>query len=127
VASAVLDSSALLAYLNGETGADIVAGVIGDALVSAVNLAETVTKLVERGGSLDRARAVLGVIDLDVVDFTRSLAEQAGGLVALTRSRGLSLGDRACLALAAREGLPAFTADRAWISLTINVEVRLIR
>ena len=127
MASAVLDSSALLAYVNGETGADIVAGVIGDALVSAVNLAEVVTKLVERGGSLERARAALGVVDLDVVDFTRPLAEQAGGLVALTRSKGLSLGDRACLALATREGLPAFTADRAWASLAIGVEVRLIR
>jgi PIN domain nuclease of toxin-antitoxin system len=127
VASAVLDASALLAYVNGETGAEVVAAVIGDALVSAVNLAEVVTKLVERGGSLEQARAALRFIELDVVDFTRPLAEQAGGLVALTRSKGLSLGDRACLALAAREGLPAITADRAWSSLSVGVEVSFIR
>lgn len=127
MASAVLDASALLAYVNGETGAEVVAAVIGDALVSAVNLAEVVTKLVERGGSLEQARAALRFIELDVVDFTRPLAEQAGGLVALTRSKGLSLGDRACLALAAREGLPAITADRAWSSLSVGVEVSFIR
>lgn len=127
MASVVLDSSALLAYFNGEKGADAVAEIIGDALVSAVNYAEVVTKLVERGGSLERARAALGIVDLDVVDFSRSLAEQAGGLVSRTGSKGLSLGDRACLALAQREGRPAFTADRAWASLDIGIEVRLIR
>jgi ribonuclease VapC len=127
VASVVLDTSALLAYVNGEPGADAVAAVIGDALISAVNFSEAVAKLVDRGGSLERGRAVLGVVDLDVVDFTRALAEQAGGLIALTRSKGLSLGDRACLALAAREGLPAVTADRAWTTISVGVEVRLIR
>jgi PIN domain nuclease of toxin-antitoxin system len=123
----VLDSSALLAYLNGESGADMVAGFIGDALVSSVNLAEVVIKLVDRTGSLDVARATLGIAELDVVDFTRSLAEQTGALVTRTRSRELSLGDRACLALAAREGLPVVTADRAWAGLTLDIEVRLIR
>lgn len=127
MASAVLDSSALLAYLNGEPGAEMVAGIIGDALVSSVNLAEVVTKLVDRTGSLDVARATLGIAELDVVDFNRSLAEQTGALVTRTRSRGLSLGDRACLALAAREGLPVVTADRAWAALALDVEVRLIR
>ena len=127
MASAVLDTSALLAYLHGEPGADMVAALIGDALVSTVNVAEVVTKLVGRGGSLERAQAALGVIDLDVVDFTRGLAEQTGGLVALTRSRGLSLGDRACLALAIRENLPAITADRAWAGIAVGIEIRMIR
>ncbi len=125
--SGVLDSSALLAFIHGEPGAEVVARVIGDALVSSVNLAEVVTKLVTRGGSLDSARVVLGVAIVDVVDFTRPLAEEAGGLVLRTRLKGLSLGDRACLALAQREGVPAFTADRAWASLDIGVEIRLIR
>ena len=123
----VLDSSALLAFILTEPGAEVVGEVIGDALMSSVNFAEVVTKLVTRGGSLDSARMALGVAEPDVVDFTRPLAEQAGGLVALTRSKGLSLGDRACLALALREGVPAFTADRAWVSLDIGVEIRLIR
>ena len=123
----VLDSSALLAFIQSEPGAEIVSEVIGDALISSVNFAEVVTKLVSRGSSLDSARTTLGVAEPDVVDFTRLLAEQAGGLVARTRSMGLSLGDRACLALAQREGVPAFTADRAWASLEIGVEIRLIR
>ena len=69
----------------------------------------------------------LGIVELEIIDFTRSLAEQAGGLVARTRSKGFSLGDRACLALAQREGVPAFTADCAWASLDIGIEIRLIR
>jgi PIN domain nuclease of toxin-antitoxin system len=127
MSSGVLDSSALLAYLRGEPGAEIVAGIIGDVLLSSVNLAEVVTKIVSGGVTLDDARATLGVIDLEVIDFSRPLAEESGGLVARTRSKGLSLGDRACLALAQREGVPAFTADRAWASLDIGIEIRLIR
>jgi PIN domain nuclease of toxin-antitoxin system len=125
--SGVLDSSALLAYLNRERGVDVVAAIMSNAVVSSVNLAEVVTKLVTRGETLDGARTALSVVQLQIIDFTRSLAEQAGGLVTRTRSKGLSLGDRACLALAQREGVPAFTADRAWASLDIGVEIRLIR
>ena len=123
----VLDSSALLAFIQGEPGGEVVARVVGDALMSSVNHAEVVTKLVERTGSLDIARVALGIANVDVVDFDRSQAEQAGLLVKQTRSRGLSLGDRACLALAAREAAPVLTADRIWATLKLDVEVRLIR
>jgi PIN domain nuclease of toxin-antitoxin system len=127
VSSVVLDSSALLAFIHGEPGGEVVAGVVGEALISSVNLAEVVTKLVERTGSLDLARAALGMANVDVVDFDRVQAEQAGALVTRTRSRGLSLGDRACLTLAAQEALPVLTADRIWATLKLAVEVRLIR
>jgi ribonuclease VapC len=123
----VLDSSALLAFVQGEPGGEIVAAVVGDALMSSVNHAEVVTKLVERTGSLDVARVALGMANVDVVDFDRPQAEQAGLLVKQTRSRGLSLGDRACLALAAREAAPVLTADRIWATLKLDIEVRLIR
>src|ERR1043166_6231771 len=106
MSSVVLDSSALLAFIHGEPGADVVAGVVGDALMSSVNLAEVVTKLVERTGSLEAARAALGMATVEVIDFDTSQAEQTGAMVALTRPRGLSLGDRACLALGVREALP---------------------
>jgi ribonuclease VapC len=127
VAKAVLDASAVLAYVNGEPGAEIVASVIGDALVSAVNLAEIVTKLVARTGSLALARTTLGIATFDVVDFDRALAERAGEFVSSTRPKGLSLGDRACLALAERQGLPVLTADRAWASLKVGIDIRPIR
>ena len=127
MSSVVLDSSALLAFIHGEPGGEVVAGVVGEALISSVNLAEVVTKLVERTGSLDLARAALGMANVDVVDFDGVQAEQAGALVTRTRSRGLSLGDRACLTLAAQEALPVLTADRIWATRKLAVEVRLIR
>jgi ribonuclease VapC len=127
VAKAVLDASAVLAYVNGEPGAEIVAPVIGDSLVSAVNLAEIVTKLVARTGSLELARTMLGIATFDVVDFDRALAERAGAFVTSTRPKGLSLGDRACLALAESQGLPVLTADRAWTALKVDIDIRPIR
>lgn len=127
MSSVVLDSSALLAFIQGELGGELVAAVVGDALMSSVNHAEVVTKLVERTGSIDVARVALGMANVDVVDFDRSQAEQASLLVKQTRSRGLSLGDRACLTLAAREGAPVLTADRIWATLKLDVEIRLIR
>ncbi len=127
MASSVLDSSAVLAIINKEPGAEIVADLIGDALLSAVNFAEVITKLVERSGSLERAQKALAILDLNVVDFDRDLAEQAGGLAAQTKVRGLSLGDRSCLALALRERVPAVTGDRAWQDIKLGIEVRLFR
>lgn len=125
--SAVLDASALLAYVRGEPGADLVASLIGDAVISAVNFAEAVTKLVEKGVTLELARAALGIANVDIIDFDRALAEQTGALIASTRPAGLSLGDRAFLALAAREQVPAVTADRVWSKLALDIEIRLIR
>ena len=127
MSSVVLDSSALLAFIHGEPGGEAVAAVIGDALMSSVNHAEVVTKLVGRTGSLAAVRAALGFAGVDIVDFDQSLAEETGALVRHTRPSGLSLGDRACLALAVREGVPAVTADRIWATLDVGVEVRLIR
>ena len=115
MASSVLDSSAVLAFVNGEPGAEIVARLIGDSLISTVNFAEVVTKLVERSGSLELAREALAIVDLD------------RWLAALVIEHALSLGDRACLALAVRERLPAVTGDRVWESLDVGVEVRLFR
>src|SRR5689334_5367937 len=127
MASAVLDASALLAYIDGEPGADMVASVITDAIISAVNFSEVVSKLVDRGTSVGTARVALGVAPVEVIDFDRALAERAGALIAKTKRQGLSLGDRACLALAERERVPVVTGDRAWSKLDLSVEVRLIR
>ncbi len=127
MASAVLDSSAVLAVLNAEPGAELVTAVLNDALVSTVNYAEVVAKLVERGGTYIQAQAALRSIALTTVDFDIALARRTGALRAETMRRGLSLGDRACLALAEREGVPAMTGDRSWVGAISGVEIRLIR
>jgi PIN domain nuclease of toxin-antitoxin system len=127
MASAVLDSSAVLAVLNGEPGVDKIAQVLTDALLSTVNYAEVVAKLVERGTSLVEAKTALQSIALTTVDFDIALAQRTGELRAETRKRGLSLGDRACLSLAQREGVAAITADRSWIGAIPGVEIRLFR
>ncbi|MGH6671149.1 MAG: type II toxin-antitoxin system VapC family toxin [Xanthobacteraceae bacterium] len=127
MASAVLDSSAILAVLNAEPGVDVVESMMDDALVSTVNYAEVVAKLVERGGTVSAAQAALQSIALTTVDFDVALALRTGGLRGETPKRGVSLGDRACLALAEREGVPALTGDRSWVGAVSRVEVRLIR
>jgi len=127
MASAVLDSSAILSVLNGEPGADAVVAILDDALVSTVNYAEIVAKLVERGGTSSQAQSALRSMALTTVDFDIALAQRTGTLRAETVRRGLSLGDRACLALAEREGVPAMTGDRTWVGAVSGVEIRLIR
>jgi ribonuclease VapC len=114
VSEAVLDSSALLALLFGEPGADRVAAILPDAVVSAVNLAEVATKLQDRG--LDEAAAIAAVAatGVRVVPFSADLAWTAARLRASTGEAGLSLGDRACLALAIERSATAYTADQAW-------------
>jgi PIN domain nuclease of toxin-antitoxin system len=127
VSSAVLDASALLALLQDEPGAEVVATALPDACVSAVNLAEVVTKLNEAGVPAPDVRDVVEALALEVVPFEEEAAYRVGSLRPATRRAGLSLGDRACLALAAARKAPAWTTDRAWKRLKIDVEVRLIR
>ncbi len=127
MASIVLDSSVILAHINGEPGSAHAAAFFGDALISAVNLAEVVGKLVERGASLGLTRAALSRYGLQVAVFDEELAERTGALRPQTKAFGLSLGDRACLALAQRSALPVLTADRTWKELNLSVEVHLLR
>src|SRR5579859_2148263 len=86
MAKFVLDASALLAYIHGEPGADRVKSVLDQAVVSAVNFAEAVTKLVSTTGSTERALQLVDEVEVDIVDFDQTLAQQTGALVALTRS-----------------------------------------
>ena len=123
----VLDASALIAFMDLEPGSDLVAGCIGDSMISAVNYSEVVAKFVSRGAPASRVDEAIRTVGLDVIDFDRSLASGAASLIAQTKDRGLSLGDRACLALAVRETLTAVTADRAWRGLSVGVNIQLIR
>jgi PIN domain nuclease of toxin-antitoxin system len=129
----VLDASALLAYLGNEPGADVVADAIaGGATISTVNLGEALSTLAARGR--DPADVASSLTDRGLLDgaiavepFTTTDAVEVARLRPLTYSAGLSLADRACLALAHRLSTPVLTADHAWTGLTVDVDVRTIR
>ena len=123
----MLDASALLALMLGEDGADAVHAVLPKARVSTVNLLEVAAKLQERGVPDDVVAASLSELDLTAVPFTREQAMRAGLLRAATRSVGLSLGDRACLAAAGAMGAIAITTDRAWAEIDVGVQVEVAR
>ena len=124
----VLDASALLAVLNREPGADkLTPQLLSSAASSTVNLAEVQSKLVSRGLDPDEAwEATLSPIR-EAVAFTAEHARAAGSLVAQTRALGLSLGDRACLALGLALKAPVYTADKSWKSLKLGVRIHSIR
>lgn len=124
---AVLDASAVMALMMGEDGADVVASVLPGALVSAVNAAEVVAKFVERDMAA-HGKAYRGILDLgiEVVPFDGDQAVVCGALRWVTRIAGLSLGDRACLALAKTRNLPVLTADRAWLRVAEPALVQVI-
>ena len=123
----VLDASAVLAHLLGEPGGEGVEAVIANAVISAVNLAEVAQRLIETGASDAEALAVVENLPCDVASLDAAAAVQVALLRRATSVRGLSLGDRACLALGKRLGLPVYTADRAWAELDLGIEVVLIR
>lgn len=124
----VLDASALLSLLNQEQGWEMVLEALRrQAYVSAANWAEVAGKLVDAGMPEAEVREVLESLPVQVVSLNADLALRIGLLRLQTRALGLSLGDRACLALAENLGAPALTADRAWATLHIGVKVEVIR
>jgi PIN domain nuclease of toxin-antitoxin system len=123
----VADASAVLALLRGERGADYVQSVIADSVISAVNFCEVLTKLIQGGTPADAAIAIVDDLHIRIVEFSRFLAETTASLSVVGRPRGLSLGDRACLALGKQRQAPVVTADRAWRELDVGVEVVVIR
>lgn len=130
MSSAVLDASALLACVHHEPGEEVVIdALLAGAVMSSVNLSEVVARLSDGGMPAAEIRATLASFELAVAPFDEDAALAAGLLRQATRPFGLSLGDRACVALAMREGLPALTGDRAWrdVGSTLGVEVEVFR
>ncbi len=123
----VLDASAALAALNDETGASEVWPLLPGALISAVNAAEVAAKLVDGGTLVGKANEFIQRLGLTVISFGETDVVATARLRQRTRAAGLSLGDRACLALAQRYGVTAVTADREWQRVETDVDVRLIR
>jgi len=126
VSKAVLDASAVLAILNSEPGAEKVQS-LGDAVVCAVNLAEVQSKLVSTGIAPEDAWQAASSPVQEIAEFTAEQAKIAGSLTALTRTLGLSLGDRTCLALAIALKAPVYTADRTWKALRLGIPIHVIR
>lgn len=126
-AASVLDASAVLAWMYGEPGAKEVEAALDGGHMSLVNLAEVTTKAVERGASAARVRQDLAAYGARFHDFDAEQADRCAELRLQTRAAGLSLGDRACLALAQTLALPALTADRAWGGLEVGVSITIIR
>jgi len=127
VSKYVLDASALLALLNNEPGARRVKDILPESVVSAVNVCETAGKLINAGMSLDDVRTSIELINLEVVPFDTELAYRTGALIVETKKLGLSLGDRACLALGLMLNQTVVTAEHRWSRLRIAVTVEVIR
>ncbi|MDP2794645.1 MAG: type II toxin-antitoxin system VapC family toxin [Sulfurisoma sp.] len=127
----VLDASAILACLNDEPGGEAVEALTRQAtcLTSAVNHAEVLTRLCDWGLSMEDAIEAAASLDLCVVVFDEPLSRQVAALRQPTRAKGLSLGDRACLALAQHRACPVHTADRPWLDLAgaLGLDIQCIR
>jgi ribonuclease VapC len=124
----VLDASALLAWLNGESGGEKVEPILGVSAISTVNLSETIQKSLSRGVDTDGLVEDLAALGLRSTSFTTEDAEMAASLWSRTRQLGLSLADRCCLATAKRFGVPALTADADWQHIVDSgLRIQLIR
>lgn len=124
---AVLDASALIALMRNEPGAALVLDVLPGACISAVNLGETLSKFVEYGKGHDETARQVERLRLPVIPFDAAQAEILASLWRPSRKSGLSLGDRACLALGLKLDCPVMTADRQWSECDLGVEVIQIR
>jgi ribonuclease VapC len=129
VSLAVVDASAVIALILGEPGAASVETIIAECAIATVNLAEVVGYFARNGAAEPAIREMLDGLRLEIVPFDGDLAYSSGLLLPPTRAAGLSLGDRACIALARRLGVKAITTDRAWsgVARALDVEIELIR
>lgn len=123
----VLDASAVLAFLLGEKGADAALAAMPGSLISTVNIVEVFSRMVDYGSPDEDARQSIKELGLETVDFDEDLAMRTGALRRQTVSLGLSVGDRACLATAIRQGATVVTADRAWLKLKLGITVECVR
>ena len=124
---AVLDSSAILAVFFNERGAEIVLPILEGALLGTVNLAEVHTRMLESGARAQQAWSWITNLHCEICFFSDTQARMAAELRSITRPYGLSLGDRACLALAIERKATVYTTDRVWKNLNLGIDIEVIR
>jgi PIN domain nuclease of toxin-antitoxin system len=124
----VLDASALLAVSKGERGADFVMELINskDCVISSVNMAEVGTRLLDLGLPIHELGRGIAQFNVDVIDFNQEQALACAALRPLTKSAGLSLGDRACIALAQLMQGCVVTSDRAWLDISEATQIKVL-
>ena len=123
----LLDASAMLALVLNERGAERVEAVMDHAAIHAVNFTEVVTKLVQGGVPVQRARSLTDELAIGVYEeFSVDQAEAAGRLHAATRDCGLSLGDVICLTMARCLGLTAVTSERIWAGVGVREGTKVL-
>jgi PIN domain nuclease of toxin-antitoxin system len=123
----ILDASALLALIFEEKGSAIVGKYLQGASMSTVNMTEVATYIGERCTPTNKAETLLRDLAITIIPYDEEQAFLAAALYRKTKVKGLSLGDRACLALAIIQHLPVLTADKAWSEIDVGVKVKLIR
>lgn len=123
----VLDASALLAYLQNESGQEKVEAVLATAVISSVNWAEVVQKSVAAGVDTAGMQHDVIALGLSIQPFTADDADYTGQLWPQTRPFGLSLGDRACLGLGIKLQAQVLTADRIWTELKLPITIQSLR
>ncbi|NJL89081.1 MAG: type II toxin-antitoxin system VapC family toxin [Coleofasciculaceae cyanobacterium SM2_1_6] len=124
--SYILDASALLASLHNETGFEVVDRLLPESAISTINLSEVIQKARQQGTLTETLVSNLQMAGVEIVDYTIEQAEMTAALWSITRPLGLSLADRACLALAQSRNAIAVTADRNWAEVS-NIQIQIIR
>ena len=122
-----LDASALLAFLIRERGHQRVRELLDEACLSTVNFSEVLGRFARAGQDVTLVAQRLLAAPIELVAFSTAQAAMAAALLPATQFRGLSLGDRACLALAGERGIRAVTADRSWLRLNLAIPIEAIR
>jgi ribonuclease VapC len=122
-----LDASAMLVFLLRERGHERVGELLGDACMSTVNFSEVLGRFARAGQDVTLIAEKLLETPIELVDFSAQQAVIAAALATITKVEGLSLGDRACLALARERGIRAVTADKAWRRLDVGIDIETVR
>jgi hypothetical protein len=123
----ILDASALIASIYEEKGGDMVAKYLPQAIISAVNMTEVISYMVNRGLDVEQVKELLESLTIEVAPYDAEQAFISGEIMLKTKKKGLSLADRACLALAITKNLPVLTVEKAWDELNLKVSIKLIR